>query len=72
LKKRGAVYRFSCLPGILRQPQIVLLETRNEMHEGTEICETTGTETDAALNFCKPSLPPIMQSATETARPAEG
>jgi hypothetical protein len=45
-RENGNFYRHSWRAAVAHRPQLVLLETWNEMHEGTEICETieTGTE----------------------------
>jgi len=45
-REDGDFYRHSWRAALAHRPQLVLLETWNEMHEGTEICETieTGSE----------------------------
>ncbi|MBN1852792.1 MAG: DUF5010 domain-containing protein [Pirellulales bacterium] len=45
-REDGNFYRHSWRMAVQHQPQLILLETWNEMHEGTEICETieTGTQ----------------------------
>lgn len=43
LRDQGNFYRWSWRKAIHAKPRLVLLETWNEMHEGTEICETKET-----------------------------
>ena len=45
-REAGNFYRHSWRKAVAHRPQLVLLETWNEMHEGTDICETieTGTQ----------------------------
>ncbi len=42
-RENGNFYRFGWQAAIEHKPQLVLIETWNEMHEGTEICETIET-----------------------------
>ena len=42
-REAGNFYRYSWQKAIAHQPELVLLETWNEMHEGTEICQTRET-----------------------------
>jgi len=42
-REDGNFYRYSWQKAIAHRPQLVLLETWNEMHEGTEICQTRET-----------------------------
>lgn len=44
-REEGNFYRYSWRAALAHDPELVLLETWNEMHEGTEICETLETET---------------------------
>lgn len=39
-REEGAFYAFSWQRALAHRPELVLLETWNEMHEGTEICPT--------------------------------
>ena len=39
-REKGRFYRWSWREAVLSQPELVLIETWNEMHEGTEICKT--------------------------------
>lgn len=39
-RENGAFYAFSWQQALAQRPELVLLETWNEMHEGTEICPT--------------------------------
>lgn len=39
-REEGDYYRYSWQKAIAHQPELVLIETWNEMHEGTEICQT--------------------------------
>lgn len=39
-REHGAFYDYSWQQALLAKPELVLLETWNEMHEGTEICAT--------------------------------
>ncbi len=42
-REEGNFYRHGWRAAVAHRPQLVLLETWNEMHEGTEICETIET-----------------------------
>ncbi len=42
-REGGAFYRHSWREAIASHPRLVLIETWNELHEGTEICETKET-----------------------------
>jgi hypothetical protein len=42
-REDGNFYRHSWRAALRHQPQLVLLETWNEMHEGTDICQTIET-----------------------------
>ena len=44
-REEGNFYRFSWRAAVRHRPHLVLIETWNEMHEGTEICETIETGT---------------------------
>lgn len=44
-REDGDFYRHSWRAAVVHRPQLVLIETWNEMHEGTEICETIETGT---------------------------
>jgi hypothetical protein len=44
-REDGAFYRHAWRAALVHKPQLVLIETWNEMHEGTEICETIETGT---------------------------
>jgi hypothetical protein len=44
-REDGNFYRHCWRAALSRKPELVLLETWNEMHEGTEICETIETDT---------------------------
>jgi hypothetical protein len=39
-RENGGFYRYSWQKVVAHQPELVLIETWNEMHEGTEICQT--------------------------------
>jgi hypothetical protein len=39
-REDGAFYRYSWQQALAHRPELVLLETWNEMHEGTELCPT--------------------------------
>lgn len=39
-REQGRFYAWSWQQAVLARPELVLIETWNEMHEGTEICET--------------------------------
>lgn len=39
-REDGNYYRYSWQKAIVHQPELVLIETWNEMHEGTEICQS--------------------------------
>jgi hypothetical protein len=42
-REDGAFYRHAWRTAIAAQPELVLIETWNEMHEGTEVCRTVET-----------------------------
>ncbi|MEW6072035.1 MAG: hypothetical protein AB1726_05480 [Planctomycetota bacterium] len=42
-REDGAFYRWSWRQAVVAKPRLVLIETWNEMHEGTEICATIET-----------------------------
>ena len=44
-REQGNYYRHSWRAALAHRPQLVLIETWNEMHEGTDICETIETGT---------------------------
>ncbi len=44
-REDGAFYRYSWHAAIASHPELVLIETWDEMHEGTEICRTVETGT---------------------------
>ncbi len=44
-REDGGFYRHSWQKAVASRPELVLIETWNELHEGTEICETVETGT---------------------------
>lgn len=81
-REDGAFYRLSWHAALRARPALVLIETWNEMHEGTEICETRETGTrylDLTREYVRrlragepPPPDPELRHATPRGRPDRG